>query len=253
MRCDEDPIEANEHLLSWHAPSYPSNVSAFLIHQELSYLVLLADSLGTKTHAAGGAPYPVTAPKLVHVAAGVYAAHAGTLQPAIDMLSELGRSLETAKTWDAVTSRMKSIGEDIYARYQERFKSDSFDVRVVIILTGERRHPSDVKEDRSSSIILWEVARKFEPHHTTGYVHFAGSVPLSELATNFLAQPLLAGMLRQGPLATAHALVATHAALSKLSSTISPEANVVIIGDDEEHTVLHGTLLDLGQAVLIKG
>ena len=228
-------------------------MSAFLVHQELSYLVLLADSLGTKTHAAGGSPYPVTAPKLVHVAPGVYAAHAGTLQPAIDMLSELGETLTTATTWNAVTSQMRGIGEKVYARYQERFKTDSFDVRVVIILTGDRRHPSDIECDRSSSIVVWEVARKFEPHHATGHVYFGGSTPLSELATNFLAQPLLAGMLRQGPLAAAHALVATHAALSKLSSTISPDANVVIIGDDDEHTVLHGTLLELAQAVLMKG
>jgi hypothetical protein len=84
-------------------------------------------------------------------------------------------------------------------------------------------------------------------------VYFAGSVPLSELITNFLKQPLLAGMLQQGPLAAAHALVAAHAALSKLSSTISPDANVVIVGEDDEHTVLHGTLLDLAQAALIKG
>ena len=233
--------------------SYPLTVSAFLVHQESSYLVLLADSLGTKTHAAGGAPYPVTAPKLVHVAPGVYAAHAGTLQPAIDMLSELGKTLEQATTWDAVTAHMKGIGETVYARYQERFKTDSFDVRVVLVLTGERRHPSDSGHDRSSSIVLWEVARKFEPHHVTGDVYVAGSVPLSELITNFLKQPLLAGMLQQGPLAAAHALVAAHAALSKLSSTISPDANVVIIGEDCEHTVLQGTLLDLAQAALIKG
>lgn len=228
-------------------------MSTFLVHQESSYLVLLADSLGTKTHAAGGAPYPVTAPKLVHVAPGVYAAHAGTLQPAIDMLSELGETLATATTWESTTSQMQSIGEKVYARYQERFKTDSFDVRVIVVLTGERRHPSDVECDRSSSIVVWEVARKFEPHHATGHVYFGGSAPLAELATNFLAQPLLAGMLRQGPLAAAHALVATHAALSKLSSTISPDANVVIIGEDDEHTVLHGTLLELAQAVLMKG
>ncbi len=234
-------------------PSYPRCVSTFLVHQESSYIVLLADSLGTKSHGAGGAPYTVTAPKLVHVAPGVYAAHAGTLQPAIDMLSELEKVLSTATKWEAVTSRMRQIGESVYARYQERFKTDSFDVRVVLVLTGERRHPSDSENDRSSSIVLWEVARKFEPHHVTGDVYFAGSVPLSELITNFLKQPLLAGMLQQGPLAAAHALVAAHAALSKLSSTISPDANVVIIGEDDEHTVLHGTLLDLAQAALIKG
>jgi hypothetical protein len=76
---------------------------------------------------------------------------------------------------------------------------------------------------------------------------------MTELATSFMALPLVAGMLKQGPLAAAHALIATHAALAKLSSTISPDANVVVIGDDDEHTVLHGTLLELGQAELIKG
>ena len=65
-------------------------MSTFLIHQESGYLVLLADSLGTKTHTATDTTYPLTAPKLVHVGAGVYATHAGTLQPAIEMLSELG-------------------------------------------------------------------------------------------------------------------------------------------------------------------
>ena len=228
-------------------------MSIFLVHQETSYLVLLADSLGTKTHADGGAPYPVTAPKLVHVASGVYAAHAGTLQPAIDMLAALGEILPTATSWESVTSSMKGIGESVYEKYKERFKSDTFDVRVVVVLTGDRRHPQDMKDARSSSIIVWEVARKFEPHYVKGYVYFAGSVPLSELATNFLSQPLVAGMLKQGPLAAAHALVATHAALAKLSSTISPDANVVVIGDDDEHTVLHGTLLELAQAMLVKG
>lgn len=228
-------------------------MSLFLVHQETSYLVLLADSLGTKSHSGGDSSYPVTAPKLVRVAAGVYAAHAGTLQPAIDMLAELGEKLSDRSTWEGVTACMKSIGETVYERYLQRFKTDSFDVRVVVVVTGDRRHPQDIESDRGSSIIVWEVARKFEPHHVRGHVYFAGSVALSELATSFLAQPLVAGMLKQGPLAAAHALVAAHAALSKLSSTISPDANVVVIGDDDEHTVLHGTLLELSQALLIKG
>lgn len=230
-----------------------ASVSVFLIHQEPSYIVLLADSLGTKTHEAGGAPYPLTAPKLVHVGPGVYAAHAGTLQPAIDMLVELGAKLREETTWDSITAHLREIGERVYDKYRERFKSDSFDVRVVVVFTGERRHPADIAKDKSSSIVLWEAARKFEPHYVTGSLHFAGSLPLSELATSFLVQPLLTGMLKQGPLAAAHALVATHAALSKLSSTISSDANVVIIGEDDEHTVLHGTLLNLSQAALIKG
>lgn len=215
--------------------------------------MILADSLGTKAHAASDTTYPVTAPKLVHVGSGVYAAHAGTLQPAIDMLSELGKVLQRSDSWEALTSQMTEIGLTVHAKYKDRFNSDTFDVRVAVVVTGKLRHPTDIAEERSSSIILWEVARGFVPHHVSGYLHFAGSVQLSEFTTNFLAQPLVLGMLRGGPLSAAHALVAAHAALSKLSSSISPDANVVVIGEDEEHTVLHGTLLELGQAALIKG
>ena len=68
-------------------------MSIFLIHQEYTYTVLLADSLGQKSHTPGGPLYTVTVPKLVRVSSGVYAVHAGTLQPAIDMLSALARTL----------------------------------------------------------------------------------------------------------------------------------------------------------------
>lgn len=230
-------------------------MSTFLLHQESSYVALLADSFGAKSHGAGvAAPsLPVVAPKLVHLATGVYAAHAGTFQPAIDMLSDLGERLPEAITWEAMTSGMKEVGDRVYARYKEIFKSNSFDVRIAIIVTGDRRHPSDIERNIGSSILLWELARAFEPHRVTGHIYFGGSVVLTEFATDILAQPLLAGMLRQGPLAAAQALVATHAALSKLSSTISAEPNVVIIGDGDEHTVLHGALLTLAQARLVKG
>ncbi len=228
-------------------------MSIFLIHQEQNYTALLADSLGQKAHVAGGSVYPVTAPKLVRVASGVYAAHAGTLQPAIDMLSALAKLVDAGSSWDFLTSKMKGIGEEVYETYSKRFGLNSFDVRLALVLTGACRHPRDIESDLSSSLLLWEVARGFEPHHVVGRLHFAGSVPMTDLAISFLELPLVAGMLKQGPLAASHALIAAHAALSKLSSTISPEANLVVIGDDDEHTVLHGTLLEMSQAELIKG
>jgi hypothetical protein len=228
-------------------------MSVFLIHQEAPYAVLLADSLGQKPHIGGGASYQVTAPKLVRVDRGIYAAHAGTFQPAIDMLSEFHAVLEESPDWDSMTLKMQQIGQNVRTRYCEIFKTDSFDVRVALVVTGARRHPNDISQDISTSLIIWELARNFEPLHVTQDLHFAGSAPMTELATSFMALPLVAAMLKQGPLAAAHALVATHAALSKLSSTLSPEANVVVIGDDDEHTVLHGTLLELNQAKLIKG
>jgi hypothetical protein len=235
-------------------------MSAFLIHQELSYVVFLADSLGAKTHSGSTSSYPVTAPKLVHVAPCVYAAHAGTLQPSIDMLSELSKELEHSSEihtspelrWATLSTRMKEIGESVHRRYQGIFGGASLDVRVALVMTGNHRHPDDIANDRSSSIILWEVARGFEPLHVTGHLHFLGSAPLSELASSFLNQPLMLSMLRGGPLPAAQALVAAHAALCRLSSSISQEANVVIVGDDDEHTVLHGSLMSLAQAKLVK-
>jgi hypothetical protein len=228
-------------------------MSIFLIHQEQTYTALLADSLGQKAHTPGGPVYPVTAPKLVRVAPGVYAAHAGTLQPAIDMLSALARILESATSWEQIVPQMRAIGEGVYDTYRQRFASNSFDVRIALVLTGAWRHQLDSEAGISSSLLLWELARGFEPERVSGRLHFAGSVPLTELATSFLSLPLLKGMLSQGPLAASHALVATHAALSKLSSTISADANLVVIGEDDDHTVLHGALLEMAQAELIKG
>jgi hypothetical protein len=174
------------------------------------------------------------------------------LQPAIDMLKEFESTLSSASDWNSLVSPLEAIGQRIHAAYKDRFKTDSLDVRVAIALTGTWRHPDDISRQASSSLLIWEAARNVSPHHATGKLHFAGSIPMTELATSFMQLPLVAGMLKQGPLAAAHALVATHAMLSKLSSSISPDASVVVIGDDDEHTVLHGTLLELSQAALIK-
>jgi hypothetical protein len=223
------------------------------MYQEPTYTALLADSLGQRAHGPGGPQYTVAVPKLVRVAPGVYAAHAGTLQPAIDMLSAFSGILETAADWEQMTLQMQGIGERIYDVYRERFATNSFDVRIALVVTGSRRHPLDIENEVSSSIVLWEVARGFIPERVSGRLYFAGSLPMTEMVTAFLGLPLVAGMLKQGPLAASHALVAAHAAISKLSSTVSPDANVVVIGEDDEHTVLHGTLLELAQAELIKG
>ena len=228
-------------------------MSTFLIYQEPSYTTLLADSLGQRAHGPSGPLYTVGVPKLVHVAPGVYAAHAGTLQPAIDMLSAFSSTLETAADWEQMTLQMQGIGERVYDTYRERFATNSFDVRLALVVTGSRRHPLDIKNEVSSSIVLWEVARGFIPERVSGHLYFAGSRPMTDMVTGFLGLPLVSGMLKQGPLAASHALVAAHAAVSKLSSTVSPDANVVVIGEDDEHTVLHGTLLELAQAELIKG
>ena len=230
-------------------------MSTFLIHQEQTYAVLLADSLGTK--GMQGTPLPVAAPKLVLVAPCVYAVHAGTWQPALEMLSRLRElllaSAPEALSWQLLQEKLKGIGCAVYEHYQGVFGLESFDVRVALLLTGTLRHHEDQAAGRSSTLVVWEAARGFEPTRTVEYLHFGGSKPLSDLATTILTQDFVRGMLKQSPLACAQALVATHAALAKLSTNISPEANVVVCGTGAEHTVIHGTLLELPQTALIRG
>jgi hypothetical protein len=228
-------------------------MSAFLIHQEESYLVALTDSLATKEHPLGGSTVPLSASKLVEVAPGTFAVHAGTWQPSMEMLTRLREVLINDKepSWGALCELLPTIGRAVYEKYKQSFGLDKFDIRVAVILTGDYRHPADKEEERSTSIVLWEAAREFEPVHVRGHLYFASSSPLSEFATTMLTQPFLGGMLRQGPLACAQALVATHAALARLATTISLDANVIALGDTGEHTLLHGAMITLPQSVLV--
>lgn len=228
-------------------------MSAFLIHQEESYLVALTDSLATKEHPLGGASIPLAASKLVEVAPGTFAVHAGTWQPSMEMLTRLREVIlaDTAPDWGSLVERLPAIGLSVYEKYKLSFGLDKFDIRVAVILTGDYRHPSDKAEERSTSILLWEAARGFEPVHVRGHLYFASSTHLSEFATSMLTSPFMSGMLRQGPLACAQALVATHAALARLATTISLDANVIALGDTGEHTLLHGAMITLPQSVLV--
>ena len=232
---------------------YPVQMSTFILHQELSFIALITDSLATKSHPSGGAKYPMIAPKLVHVAPCVYAAHAGTWQPALEMLSELRTQLLATDPARAITPLLAPIGTAVYAKYAEIFGSSTFDVRIALVLTGEYRHPDDIAEGRSSTIMLWEAARRFEPFHTKNSLCFGGSKPLSELAATILAQPFVAEMLKQSPLSCVQALIATHAMLAKLSTNVSPDLNAVIIGVDNEHAVIHGSMIELPQIALLMG
>lgn len=58
--------------------------------------MLVVVFLGTKTLKGRETTAPQNAPTLHHVGVGVYAAHASTLQPAIDMLSEVFKALSGA-------------------------------------------------------------------------------------------------------------------------------------------------------------
>lgn len=233
-------------------------MSAFLIHQEKRYAVLLADSLGTKDAVAGGGRLPLAAPKLVHVAPCIYAAHAGTWQPALEMLTRLrSTALAAGSTGQhdaaSLSRLMPEIGRQVYAEYQRSFQVESFDVRVALLLTGQLRHPDDVAAEISSTILLWDAASQFEPRRIPGCLYFGGTPSLSDVAGTILNHPFVRDTMRQGPLACAQGLMAAHASLARLSTSISPEANVVVCGEGDEHTVLHGTLVALPNSALLKG
>ena len=231
-------------------------MSTFLLHQEPDFTVLLADSLGTKSTPAIGTRIPLTAPKIVHVAPCAYAVHAGTWQPALEMLSRARDCIATpgaVSDWAPFCATLKTIGTEVYDKYKGVFALNEFDVRVALVLTGALRHPDDVAALRSSTLLLWEVARSFDPVRAVGYLHFAGTKPLSDLATTVLSQEPMLHLLRQSPLSCAQALVATHALLSRISTQIGGDMNVVVASHDANHTVIHGTLVDLAQAAILKG
>lgn len=220
---------------------------------------MLADSLGTKGDSSSASKVPVAAPKLVHVAPCAYAAHAGTWQPALEMLSRL-RPLLLAHAqqggvadWATLEAQMAEIGRQVYAEFQNTFRLASFDVRVALLLTGSLRRPEDISASSASTLIIWEAAGGFEARRVAGDIHFGGSPALSGLASTILQNEFVRDTMRQSPLACAQALMAAHAALSKLSTAISPEANILVCGDGEEHAVIQGTLLSLPNSALLRG
>lgn len=220
---------------------------------------MLADSLGRRGDPSAGSCVPLAAPKLVHVAPCAYAAHAGTWQPALEMLSRLRAILLECTQqgcltdWDALRAQMVVIGRDVYSEFQRIFQLESFDVRIAVLLTGILRHPDDLASGSSSSLLLWEAASSFEPRRMSGALHFGGSPALSGLASTILQNEFVRGTMRQSPLACAQALMAAHAAISKLSTAISPDANVLVCGEGAEHTVLQGTLVSLPNSALLRG
>lgn len=231
-------------------------MSLFLIHQSPSHAVILTDSYATKPHSGGTGSAPLVAPKLTLVRSGIYAAHAGTWQPAIAMLNEL-RALTTraraSNTYTGLAKKLPEIGRRIHSEFQKRLKQKELDVRIALVFTGSLRHPADVKAGYSTSIILWEAARKFELHHVRGRLFFGGSSHLSDLAHHIASHKTASAMLEASPLAAAQALRAIHATIAALSTTTSSEANVAIVGKASEHAVISGRIIELPFEALERG
>jgi hypothetical protein len=231
-------------------------MSIFLIRQTAEYTVMLADSLTMKEHPSGEGTIPGSAPKLAHVSPGIYAAHAGTWQPAWAMLSDL-HSVTTKKgrrlTHTQLLSTLSHIGPRRYAEYQTIFGRKTFDVRIALVVTGCYRSPKDTTSPNSTSIILWEAGRDFEPLIVSRELYFASNKPLSDFVRHTLNHPVTEKLLGLSPLSTSQALVAAHRAAATLSTSISSDPNVVLIGAGAEHALLHGAMLPLPMPALALG
>ncbi len=70
--------------------------------------------------------------------------------------------------WAPFCATLKTIGTEVYDKYKGVFALNEFDVRVALVLTGALRHPDDVAGRRSSTLLLWEVARSFDPVRAVG-------------------------------------------------------------------------------------
>lgn len=231
-------------------------MSLFFAYRNQRYTVLLADSLAAKPHPHSNDTIGLSASKLAIVNPGILAAHAGTWQPAWAMLSDLYHL--TARTTRRFSHRsfcraLEQIGQSRYAEYQKLFKKSDFDVRVILVLTGRYRFPVDVQKGFSTSIALWEAARGFTPTQAPGSVYFGGSPALSSLALHYLEHPVTKRLLSAGPLAASQTLLSAHAAISHVSTAVSTEANVAIIGAEGQHTITRGYACTLPMQALIEG
>lgn len=233
------------------------NMSMFVAHQDSKYTLLLADSLARKRLSSSSDTISTQVSKLVSVGKGVFAAHAGTWQPAMAMLSDLATLLMTPRgrplSHKNLISALTTIGRKRFAAFQSTWSGVDIDVRVALVITGALRDPTDKQASRSSTILLWEAARDFKPVRTPGTLCFAGSPALSLLTSDLLAHETLRELLQSSPLMAAQALLAAHAAAAKLSDSISEEPNLLLIGSDQRSSTLRGSLLSLPNESLLLG
>lgn len=232
-------------------------MSMFLVHQSEDHTLLLADSLARRRMSQSSETFSTSASKIVTLGRGVFAAHAGTWQPAITMLSDLARLLNTSRghslTHKTLSSTLSALGKKRHSEFQTLWKGYDIDVRIVLLLTGKLRHPLDIKNKLSTSVLLWEAARDFIPHLAHGQICFSGSPLLSRFSADLLAHTALKELLTSTPLAAAQALLATHAATAKLSDNISEDPNLIVIGSDASSCVLRGSALSLPCDALLRG
>lgn len=229
-------------------------MSMFIIARTTECAVILADNLGHKDY-GGGNKVQLPAPKLTHVAPCVFATHAGSWQPAYELLHNFHEFLLSSpypRAFDELAVYLEEEGNRCYLDYCKKLEKNSFDLRVPLVLTGPYRHPDDVSQKISSTILVYETANKFKPTRSHG-AWFAYDGKTSNMLTAILGLDIINDLIHSNPLAIAQTMKALHSFVAQLTIYVSSSCSVVIIGEEDEHTLIEGHMTSLPMRALKHG
>jgi hypothetical protein len=229
-------------------------MSMFIITRTTEYVAILADNLAHIEYALGNKA-PLPAPKLTHVAPCIFATHAGSWQPAYEILSNFHEyilSSPRARTFDEIEKYLEREGNLCQKKYCKLWNKESFDLRVPIILTGPYRHPEDIKLKISSTILIFETANKFKPTRSSGG-WFAIDNAVTSVLTELMALPVIKDLMYKTPLSMVQILRAIHSFVSHISVYVSTDCSVAIIGEEDEFTLFEGNMVTLPMQALKYG
>jgi len=229
-------------------------MSMYIISRTTAYAVMLADHLAYREFEQGNKA-PLNAPKLTHIAPCVFAAHAGSWQAAFEIFSNFHDYLLASpqpRTFDDIAQYLEQESNRCYQKYCELWKRDKFDLRLPIVLTGPYRCADDFNQQISSTIIICETANKFKPTPVHG-AWWAATDEATQIVTALIDLPATKYMQTTGPLSLAQVLKAIHAFIANLCIYISPDCSIVVIGDEDEYTVIEGQITSLPMRALRYG
>jgi|GEM_PF-1777004 len=226
-------------------------MSTFLVYRRKEYAVILADLLAYRQY-GGTNKTSLRAPKLTHVAPCVFAAHAGNWQPAYEVLSNFHEYLlasPATRTFDEIAQYLEQEGNRCFQKWCKIQQVGILDIRIPIILTGPYRHPDDVSNGVSSTCLIVETANKFKPARGFG-AYWAYDDEVTKVALALLELPAIKHWLNTGPLSLVQALRAIHSFIAEICTFVSPDRSIVIIGDEDEHTIIEGPMVSLPMKAL---
>ncbi|MDW8212706.1 MAG: hypothetical protein RMJ55_04055 [Roseiflexaceae bacterium] len=227
---------------------------AFAIYQKMEYSVILTGSLSQKQFPNRVAT-PILAPRLTYIAPYLYAGHSGNWRIALELLHEVNSLVEREREISngELIDFLSSTGSRVYESYKGKLNRDYIDVRIIIVACGKYRYPQDIEKGVANSLIIWESPRNFKPERGSVYAVWYADADTTNTATEILKLPSVQQLLDGGPLAISQTLDGIHALIAKINSGISEETNILLVGENEEHSLLKGNLIKLPNRALLFG